>query len=181
VGIVKAEGFVSTVMENNQSLSLRKIIMFTTSIMMDKQATATIQVVVGTPPKGEDNTVIAELILEDLIRRPRGVPHIKDINVTFNVEQMGKTQIMAEELMEDSAMTDSTASIQLKEVIRDTLTGRDGHVQIRDCRLVVNSRVSVQAYFVQCSSSMPSPFTDTENVRVWAQSPSILVNAIIDL
>ena len=120
VGVVKADGFVSTVMENNQSLPLRKTVMFTTSV--DKQATATIKVVVGIPPKGEDNTVIAELVLEELTRRSRGATHIK---VTFDVEQMGETQIVAEELMEDGALTGSTASIQLHDIVGDTLTSRD--------------------------------------------------------
>lgn len=43
--------------------------MFTTS--MDQQATATTKVVVRIPPKGEDNTVVAELVLQDLTRRPQ--------------------------------------------------------------------------------------------------------------
>ena len=122
VGIVKADGFVSTVLERNRTLPTRKTVMFTTS--MEKQATATIKVVVGTPPfrKGRDNTVIAELVLNDLTRRPRGVTRIK---VTFDVEHEGETQIVAEELMEDGAMTGSTASIQLKDIIGDTLIYRD--------------------------------------------------------
>jgi hypothetical protein len=121
VGIVKADGFVSTVIKHNVTFPTTKTVIFTTS--MDKQATATIKVVIGVPPKGEDNTVIAELVLKDLTRRPRGVTLIR---VTFNVEHMGETQIIAEELMEDGAMTGSTASIQLKDiVVGDTLTTRD--------------------------------------------------------
>ena len=119
VGIVKADGFVSTVMERHRTLPTRKTAMFTTS--MDKQATATIKVVVGTPPKGEDNTVIAELVLKDLTRRPKGGTRIR---VTFDVEHGGETQIVAEELMEDGATTGSTASIQLKDII-GTLTKSD--------------------------------------------------------
>ena len=119
VGIVKADGFVSTVMERHRTLPTRKTAMFTTS--MDKQATATIKVVVGTPPKGEDNTVIAELVLKDLTRRPKGGTRIR---VTFDVEHGGETQIVAEELMEDGATTSSTASIQLKDII-GTLTKSD--------------------------------------------------------
>lgn len=64
-----------------------------------------IKVVVGMPPflKGEDNlnTVIAELVPNDLTRRPRGVALIR---VAFDVEQGGETQIVAEELMEDGDM-----------------------------------------------------------------------------
>ena len=122
MGIVKADGFVSTIIKPNHTFPTRKAVMFTTSI--DKQATATIKVVVGKSPKGEDNTVVAELVLNDLTRRPRGVTRIR---VTFNVEHMGETQIVAEEVMEDGVMTGSTASIQLRDHVGDTLTGRDVH------------------------------------------------------
>ena len=84
-----------------------------------KTVTATIKVVVGMPPfrKGKDNlnTVIAELFLNDLTRRPRGVTLIRLLS-TWN---MGETQIVAEELKEDGDMTASTASIQLKDIIGD--------------------------------------------------------------
>ena len=70
-----------------------------------KTVTATIKVVVGMPPfrKGEDNlrTVITELVLNDLTRRPRGVTLIR---VTFDVKHGGETQIVAEELMGDGDM-----------------------------------------------------------------------------
>ena len=122
MGIVKADGFVSTIIKPNHTFPTRKAVMFTTSI--DKQATATIKVVVGKSPKGEDNTVVAELVLNDLTRRLRGVTRIR---VTFNVEHMGETQIVAEEVMEDGVMTGSTASIQLRDHVGDTLTGRDAH------------------------------------------------------
>jgi len=122
VGIVKADGFVSTVLKHFHTFPTTKAVMFTTS--MDEQATATIKVVVGKSPKGEDNTVVAELVLKDLTRRPRGVTRIR---VTFNVEQMGETQIVAEELVEDGVMTGSTASIQLRDYVGDTLTYRDVH------------------------------------------------------
>ena len=62
-------------MERNRTLSARRTV------------TATIKVVVGMPPfrKGEDNlnTVIGELFVNDLTRRPRGVTLIR---VTFDVE-----------------------------------------------------------------------------------------------
>ena len=61
-------------------------------------------------------TVITELVLNDLTRRPRGVTLIR---VTFDVEHGGETQIVAEELKEDGDMTASTASIQLKDIIGD--------------------------------------------------------------
>ena len=120
LGIVKADGFVSTVLKRHHTFPTRKAVMFTTS--MDKQATATIKVVVGKSPKGEDNTVVAELVLNDLTPRPRGLTRIR---VTFNVEQMGETQIVAEELMEGGVMTGSTASIQLRDHVGDVLTDRD--------------------------------------------------------
>jgi hypothetical protein len=41
------------------------------------------------------------------------------------VKQVGEAQIVAEELEEDGAMAGSTASIQLKEVSGDILTGLD--------------------------------------------------------
>ena len=120
VSIVKADGFVSTVMQNGHVFPTKKTAMFTTS--MDRQVTATIKVFVGLFPKGEDNTVIAELVLKNLTRRPKGVTHIR---VTFNVEDTGETQIVAEELMEDGSTTGSTASIRLKDIVGDTLTNRD--------------------------------------------------------
>ncbi|KAF8965923.1 hypothetical protein BDZ97DRAFT_1810336 [Flammula alnicola] len=120
VGIVKADGFVSTVMERSLSLPHRKRASFTTS--KDYQETATIKVVVGITPKAADNTVIAELVLKGLTPRPKGVPRIK---VTFDVEQMGKTRIFAKEIVENGASAGSTASIELKDIIGDTMTGRD--------------------------------------------------------
>jgi len=38
---------------------------------------------------------------------------------------MGEMRIVAEELIEDAVITGSTASVQLKEVSGETLTGRD--------------------------------------------------------
>ncbi|KAF8957629.1 heat shock protein 70kD, peptide-binding domain-containing protein, partial [Flammula alnicola] len=91
IGIVKADGFVSTVMEKFLSLPHRKTVIFTTS--KEHQSTATIKVVAGVTPKAADNTVIAE-VLKGLTPLPKGVPRIK---ITFDVEQMGRTQIVAEE------------------------------------------------------------------------------------
>ncbi|KAF8965931.1 hypothetical protein BDZ97DRAFT_1810352 [Flammula alnicola] len=120
IGIIKADGFVSTVMEKFLTLPRRKTVIFTTS--KDHQSTATIKIVVGVPPKAADNTVIAELVLKGLMPRPKGVPRIK---ITFDVEQMGGMQIMAEELMEQGAMAGLNASIELKDTIGDTMTAHD--------------------------------------------------------
>jgi len=68
VPIFKADGFVSTFMEKFLALPLVKIVMFTTS--MDRHAAATTKVVVGIPPKGEDNILISELVPQCMTRRP---------------------------------------------------------------------------------------------------------------
>ncbi|CAA7268852.1 unnamed protein product [Cyclocybe aegerita] len=112
VGIAKADGFVLTLIPRSNTLPQHKSVLLTTS--KDDQTKVVVKVVVGISPRVADNTTIAELVLDGLVSRPKGVARVK---VVIDVEQEGKTRIVAEEL-------DGTASTtaELKDIIGNTLT-----------------------------------------------------------
>ncbi|CAA7268854.1 unnamed protein product [Cyclocybe aegerita] len=124
VGIAKSDGFVVSIIPRNHTLpAIAKTAHFTTS--EDDQTTATVKIVFGASPKAQDNLTIAQLQLKGLPPRPKGVPRIK---VTVDVEHMGKTRIVVEDVTEQDAATNSV-STELEDInaavdsITDEYTG----------------------------------------------------------
>ncbi|KAF8892826.1 hypothetical protein CPB84DRAFT_1783641 [Gymnopilus junonius] len=112
VGIVKADGFVSTIIRRGTTFPLSRKAVYTTC--KDNQTEAKIKVVVGVPPNAEGNIVVAELVLEGMEKRPRGVPRI---GVTFDVDVTGETSIQAAvEGEEEKGIANPTASAILENL-----------------------------------------------------------------
>ncbi|KAF8157107.1 heat shock protein 70kD, peptide-binding domain-containing protein [Crassisporium funariophilum] len=119
VGIAKADGFVLTLLRRNCTLPSQRSAVLTTST--DNQTSVTVRIVVGVSPRNKDNTIIAELVLDGLEPRPKGVPHIR---VTLDVEHLGQTHIVAEEV------TEGAVSTVRESVTLDDITGNHGTITV---------------------------------------------------
>lgn len=112
VGIAKADGFVLTLIPRGHTLPQHKSAVLTT--FRDGQTKARVKIVVGMSPRAQDNTTIAELILDGLSPCPTGVPLIR---VAVDVDVLGETRITAEEVG-----STVSASAVLKDIVADGLT-----------------------------------------------------------
>ncbi|KAF8157110.1 hypothetical protein B0H34DRAFT_712147 [Crassisporium funariophilum] len=125
VGIAKSDGYVLTLLPRGQTLPNTKSAVLTTS--KDNQTKVTVKIVVGASRKVSANTVIAELVLDGLAPRPKGVPHIR---INLNVEQMGKTLIVVEDVVENGPSI-VTKTVELKDITGDTMTPDDVEVMAK--------------------------------------------------
>lgn len=112
IGVAKSDGFVLTLLPKNFTLPNRRSALFTTS--KENQTQVTIRVLAGIAPRVEENTVVAELVLEGLTPHPDGAPVVR---VTLDADETGATKIFAEEIGKDGQ------SVQQKTVDLKTLTG----------------------------------------------------------
>ncbi|KAJ3512853.1 hypothetical protein NLJ89_g3281 [Agrocybe chaxingu] len=135
VGIAKADGFVLTVIPRSNTLPQHKSALLTTS--KDDQTKVVVKVVVGISPRVADNATIAELVLDGLAPRAKGVARVK---VTVDVEQEGKTRIVAEDV-------DGTASaaVELKGITGDSLTWESVEAILAGLPKLVRDDVAQQA------------------------------------
>jgi len=109
IGIVKADGFVLTIIRRFNTIPSSKKAILTTS--EDNQTTATIRVVAGQAPRVRNNFIMGEFILDNLAPHPRGVARIQ---VEIRVED-DRTLISADELGEDGhpAFQGASASMEI--------------------------------------------------------------------
>ncbi len=92
VGIVKADGFVHSLIARQAVFPQTQSATFTTS--KDDQTKATVSVVVGESPRGKDNVRVGQLVLHNLPARPAGVLAIR---VTIDIDLEGDILVTAEE------------------------------------------------------------------------------------
>lgn len=93
VGIVKADGFVHSLIPKQAVFPQTQSAIFTTS--KDGQSKATVSVVVGESPRGKDNLSVGQLVLHNLpVRQAGGLA----IRVTIDVNLEGDIFISAEEV-----------------------------------------------------------------------------------
>ena len=93
VGIVKADGFVHSLIPKQAVFPQTQSATFTTS--KDGQTKATVSVVIGESPRGKDNLSVGQLVLHNLPARQAGVSAIR---VTIDVNLEGDILITAEEV-----------------------------------------------------------------------------------
>ena len=92
IGIVKADGFVHSLISRHAVFPQTQSAIFTTS--KDDQTKATVSVVVGESPRGKENISVGHLVLHNLHARPAGV---LAIHVTIHVNLEGDILITARE------------------------------------------------------------------------------------
>jgi len=93
IGIVKADGFVHTVIPRHTAFPKTQSATLTTS--KDNQTRATVSVVVGDSPIGNENLCVGQLVLHNLPARPAGE---LAICVTVDVNLDGGSLVTAEEV-----------------------------------------------------------------------------------
>jgi hypothetical protein len=92
VGVVKADGFVHSLVPWQAVLPQTQSATFTTS--KDNQTKVTVSVVAGASPKGEENLTVGQFVLHNLPARPAGVLAIR---VAVDVDIDGNICVTAEE------------------------------------------------------------------------------------
>ena len=93
VGIVKADGFVHSLIPKQAVFPQTQSATFTTS--KEEQTKATVSVVIGESPRGKDNLSVGQLVLHNLPARQAGVLAIR---VIIDVNLEGDILITAEEI-----------------------------------------------------------------------------------
>lgn len=102
VGIVKADGFVHSLIPKQAVFPQTQSATFTTS--KDEQTKVTVSVVIGESPRGKDNLNVGQLVLHNLPARQAGVLAIR---VTIDVNLESDILITAEEV--ESGVSEKTA------------------------------------------------------------------------
>lgn len=120
IGIANARGEMVPIIERNTAIPTTNSKTFTTSV--DNQENVYLPIYQGERHMAEDNKHLGELVMEDIVPAPAGVPQIE---VSFNLDANGMIQVTAKDLATKTETTvhitgeTSLSSAEIQRMISD--------------------------------------------------------------